>query len=236
MNKTDQQNNNTYINYWTEMGLSAKKEHQNTKIKVVHSFTDSKGILRSMTTERHPTLKDLSFKKDIPVKLAIGEFKEEYQKFIAKEKEHKKERIDKLPFSSYHHKLVNDSYGKTSNALKQQTLLAAHNAKIEKLIFEKKQRELFCKTRNKKDCPNLVIVNMLDSKGLPYCFSTTPSRLSLDELFNIAKSMNLYMSKYPNYFSTEIWEKSEYIRKKDTGIGNYRYNIYREKSVLSNAA
>ena len=235
MNKTDQQKNNIYINYWTEMGLSAKKEHQRIKIETTYTYVDSKGIQRSRTTKRHPSLKDISFENKSPAKLTIGESKEEYRKFIAQEKKQKKERLNNIPFSSYHTELVNNSYGKINNTLKQQSLLAAHNEKIEKLIFKKKQRQLFCKKQNKEDCPNLVIVNMLDSRDLPYCFSITPSRLSLDELFRIAKSMNSTMSKYPKYFSTEIWEKSEYTRRMNTGIGNYRYNIYREKD-MQNAA
>lgn len=235
MNKTDQQKNNIYINYWTEMGLSAKKDNQSAKIEKTYIYTDSKGIQRSRTTKKHPSLKDVSFENKSPVILTIGDSKEEYRKFIIKEKEQKNERLNKLSFSSYHNKLVNNSYGKINNTIKQQSLIAAHNAKIEKLIFEKKQRQLFCKNQSKKDCPNLVIINMLDSKGLPYCFSSTPSRLSLDELFKIAKSTNVQMSKYPKYFSTEIWEKSEYIRRMSTGIGTYRYNIYRE-TALENAA
>lgn len=234
MNKTDQQKNNKYINYWTKVGLSAKKEHQDTKIEITYTYTDSKGILRSRTTKRHPILKEISFETKPVIKSDID--KETYRKLYLENKKQKEEKLANIPFSNYHNKLLNNSYSKPKNVIKQQFIKAAHNAEIDKIIFNKRQQKLFCKTKSKEDCPNLVIVNMLDSNKLPYCFSITPSRLSLYELFNIAKSINTMQSKCVNYFSTEIWEKSEYTRYMKIGKGNYRYCVYREKEQTKNAA
>ena len=43
MNKTDQQKNNKYINYWTENGKSSKEINRAMKIAITTTYKDSKG-------------------------------------------------------------------------------------------------------------------------------------------------------------------------------------------------
>ena len=67
MNKTDQQKNNKYINYWTKSGDEAKKYNQSTKLEIITTYMDKNGVERTRTTFRHPTLKDLTFKEPLIV-------------------------------------------------------------------------------------------------------------------------------------------------------------------------
>ena len=67
MNKTDQQKNNKYINYWTENGKSSKEINRAMKIAITTTYKDSKGNLRTCTTYRHPKLSDLTF-ESLPAK------------------------------------------------------------------------------------------------------------------------------------------------------------------------
>lgn len=50
MNKTDQQKNNTYIDYWTKTGKSSKEANQSIKIAKTVTYTDKSGTKR---TELH---------------------------------------------------------------------------------------------------------------------------------------------------------------------------------------
>lgn len=43
MNKTDQQKNNTYIDYWTKTGKSSKEANQSIKIAKTVTYTDKSG-------------------------------------------------------------------------------------------------------------------------------------------------------------------------------------------------
>ena len=63
MNKTDQQKNNTYIDYWTETGKSSKEANQSIKIAKTVTYTDKSGTKRTRTTFQHPILKDITFSK-----------------------------------------------------------------------------------------------------------------------------------------------------------------------------
>lgn len=63
MNKTDQQKNNTYIDYWTKTGKSSKEANQSIKIAKTVTYTDKSGTKRTRTTFQHPILKDITFSK-----------------------------------------------------------------------------------------------------------------------------------------------------------------------------
>ena len=60
MNKTDQQKNNTYIDYWTKTGKSSKEANQSIKIAKTVTYTDKSGTKRTRTTFQHPILKDIT--------------------------------------------------------------------------------------------------------------------------------------------------------------------------------
>lgn len=59
MNKTDQQKNNTYIDYWTKTGKSSKEANQSIKIAKTVTYTDKSGTKRTRTTFQHPILRIL---------------------------------------------------------------------------------------------------------------------------------------------------------------------------------
>ena len=205
MNKTDQQKNNTYIDYWTKTGKSSKEANQSIKIAKTVTYTDKSGTKRTRTTFQHPILKDITFSKP-----------------------HIRNSFDKAPFSDYHDKLINSTYSRENRIAKQQMLKAIHDEKIQSIMFKKATYKLAVTKYNQGDCPNLLVVKLYDSNNLPYDFSSTPSRLSLEELRKKAEIMNLEFSKsIRNYAGIEIWEKSEYMKKYNGG--NYRFCIFREK-------
>lgn len=217
MNKTDQQKNNTYIDYWTENGKSSKEINNAMKIKITKNYTDSKGILRTRITHRHPKLSDLTFENLLPKSKALST-------------EEKKERFEKAPYSDKHNKLISSLYGKVNTIFKKQAEKAAHENKINNIMFKKKIHTLVNKQNYQKDCPNLLIVQRKDSKGLPYDFSINASRKSLEELRKDGEALNKTLSKtMRDYSGIEIWERSNYLLK-GTGVPtNYRYCIYKDK-------
>lgn len=218
MNKTDQQKNNKYVDYWTKMGKQSKEANQSIKIVKTVTYIDKNGIKRTRTTSQHPTLKDITFSKPHIKNNGLTE-------------EEKIERFIKAPFSDYHNKLINSTYGRENRIAKQQRLKAIHNEKIQNIMFRKATHKLAVTKYNQGDCPNLLVVKLYDSNNLPYDFSNIPSRLSLEELRKRAEAMNLEFSKsIRNYAGIEIWEKSEYIKKYNGG--NYRFRIFREKQNI----
>lgn len=224
MNKTDQQNNNTYINYWKESGTSSRNTNNEMKISVTSKYIDKNGNERTRTTFRHPKLSDLTFSKGKAISKGLTP-------------EEKKTRLDEAPYSEEHKQLIAGLYSKENRILKQQAFIGAHNEKIQNLMFKRSMHKLHTKQYNNRDCPNLLIIKRLDSKGLPYDFSINPSRKSLDELWKEAKAMSSTLTKtMRDFFSIEIWEKSEYISKVQGKLANYRYCTYKDKGTVNQAA
>jgi hypothetical protein len=222
MNKTDQQKNNKYINYWTESGKSAKEANQSIKIAKTITYKDKSGKIRSITTYHHPTLKEITLSKP-------------HIKDYSLTKEQKEERFNNAPFSEYHNKLINLTYSKENKIAKQQAQIAAHNSKIDSIICKTRARKLATARIRRENCPNILIIRREDSKGLPYDFSCNPSRKSLEELRRDALEMLPIFSKsMKDFFSIEIWEASEYANKYNRG--NYRYCLFRDKEQRLNAA
>lgn len=223
MNKTDQQENNTYIDYWTKSGKSAKEEHQSIKIAKTVTFTDKKGVKRTRTTYSHPTLKDITFNKP-------------HVKDFSLTKEQKKERFDNAPFSEQHNKLVLSLYSKENRIAKQQMLKSIHDKKINLLISKKKSRELAASKYYKRDCPYSIVVRRLDSNGVPYDFMVNPSRKSFKELKKDVDEMATTFNKsMKDFFSIEIWKKDDYAKRYNKeGLNCLYSNTYR--SDIQNAA
>lgn len=223
MNKTNQKANNTYVNYWSKSGISSKEVNNSLKIRVLHQYVDRDGKERSRETYHHPSLKDLKFETSV-AKSTLGS------------KKAKSERFESLPYSDEHKRLIASVYSRENNILKQQAAIAAHNKKIEDLIFKRKLRKQEF-MMNKKNHTNLLIIKRLDSKGLPYDFSINPSNNSLDELWKKAKEMNENFSgNMDKYFGIEVWEKEEYSKKLEKKLSNYRYCVYAVKENTKNAA
>lgn len=235
MNKTDQQKNNKYINYWTKIGNEAKKINQSIKIEIPITYKDKNGIERTRTTHRHPKLEDLTFKNPpIVDKKITKEQRDQYKKLKSERKEQKEKRLGELKFSFEHNKLISNMYGKSSNTLKQQANIAAHNNKIINIMSDLKTKK-FARIMNRRaQMPNLLIINRSDSKSIPYAFSTTPSSKSLDELRKDALEMLPFLEKnMDGFFSIEIWEKEEYMKAMHHEQGNYRYCIYAKNKKLA---
>lgn len=196
MNKTNQIANNTYINYWTEAGLEAKETNSKQKIS-----TDTNKYLH------HPKLDELTF---------------ETKTAKLKPKLSKEERFKELPFSNEHNLLVANTYSKENRLVKQQAAEAAHETKIKKLIESmKEQKRIKAMNFKRKGNENFLVIYRNDSKGLPYAFSTNPSKKSLDELYKIGKKLSIDLSeKMSDYASIRIYSKEGLIN--DTP----RYYIY----------
>lgn len=225
MNKTNQKANNKYINYWKESGISAKEANKAMKVAIVHSYVDNEGKEHKRVSYCLPTIKNT--KLSIPPVVETTTIK----------KKSKTERFDPLPYSKEHHRLISSTYGRESRVFKQQAAIAAHNKKIEDIVFDLSVKKQIKNNNKKESYPNLLIIKRLDSNNLPYDFSINPSRNTLDELYKQAKEMNIEFSKKMlGYFSIEIWEKSEYTKKGKGEIGNYRYCVYSIKEETKNAA
>lgn len=95
------------------------------KITITTTYKDSKGNLRTRTTYRHPRLNDLTF-ESLPAKS------------FALTKEQKEERFNNAKYSDKHDKLVSNLYGKINNIFKKQAEKAAHEDKINNIMFNKK--------------------------------------------------------------------------------------------------
>lgn len=223
MNKTDQQKNDIYIDYWTEQGKNAKKVLQDMKIKHVTIFIDKKGNERKIVTFKHPTLKDLTFEIGTPKNKGLTE-------------EQKKERFENASYSDAHNKLVNSMFI-TKNTLKQQTLKAKHENNIEHILFKKNIHRLMNYKRYYRDnASNIVVVQMRDHNDKVYDYATIPSKKSLEELRKDGTEMaHLFSRTIKDFAGIEIWEAKEYALK-PTGQGKYRYLIFKDQGVYGLAA
>lgn len=235
MNKTDQQKNNTYIDYWTKSGDEAKKINQSIKLKIVTTYKDKNGIERTRTTFRHPKLQDITFEKPLAIDKRITDEQLSHHKELeAERKEKKAKRLDDLKFSFGHYKLLGNMYGKSNNIAKQQAQIAAHESKIANILADMKAKKVAHNTRRDAERPNLLIIKRIDSKGLPYAFSTTPSSKTLEELRKDANEMLPFLEKsMEGFFSIEIWEKEEYLKVIRHELGNCRYCIYAKNKKLA---
>lgn len=200
------------INYWTEMGLAAKKELQSQKIY------DAKKHHR-----RHPKLSDLTFEKVEPPQ---ERSKEEWKALFKQMREEAKKRKEERPYSSYHNYLVSSLYGKRVDALKKSAIEAAHERTIERILIKRSiQATMKAFTRDSQK-PNLLIVNReVNWKISP--FMTIPSSHTLDTLIKIAKEMAKKLTvSMKDFFNIEIWDRQEYMKKlAGDKMTNYRFNI-----------
>lgn len=235
MNKTDQQKNNKYINYWTKSGDEAKKYNQSTKLEIAITYKDKNGIGRARTTFRHPTLKDLTFKEPLIVDKRITEEQKAHHKELESErKAQKAKRFEDLKFSFEHYKLLGNMYGKSNNIAKQQARIAAHESKIANIMAINRAKKVARTINYNAERPNLLIIRRIDSEGKPYAFSTIPSSKTLEELRKDAMEMLPFMEKnMEGFFSIEVWEKEEYLKVMRHELGNCRYCIYAKNKKLA---
>lgn len=200
MNKTDQQKNGKYIDYWKPAGIDAIAANDHMKVKKV---------IGNYTMEVCPTIYNTKIEVPQP-KMLIP-------------KKSKAERFKDLPFSSKHNVLVAGLYS-SRNVLKQQAQKAAHEKKITDLIYKLRVYKLEREKRYKTNKPNLLVVQRENNKGLPYDFHLIPSFKKTPELVNVAKEMNKKLSKsMQDYFGLTIWKTDDYIndRIKKTPIHNF---------------
>lgn len=203
------------INYWTEIGLAAKKDLQSQKIY------DAKKHHR-----RHPKLSDLTFEK---VNLPQERNKEEWKALFKQMREEAKQRKEKRPYSEYHNKLVNNLYGNPVNSLKKSALEAAHEERIRSIIIKKEIYNSLKTITRDKDKPNLIIINKEYNWNITR-FMCIPSSHNMDTLRRIGIEMAEKLSvSMKNFFDIEIWEKPEYMKHLAGEQANYRYQICKTK-------
>lgn len=204
--------------YWTKVALEAQKQLQSQKIfdAKKHHF-------------RHPKLSDLTFeKKEISLQNLT---REERRKQFEQSRKERREKLNKLPYSELHNKLINKAYGKFVNSFKKSAIEAAHEAAIERIIIKKEIYNSMKEFAYDKDKPNLLIINTEYNWNIKQ-FMLIPSSHNMDTLRRIGIDMAEKLSvSMKNFFNIEIWEKSEYMSKLAGGRGNYRYEISRSKPV-----
>lgn len=200
--------------YWTKAGLDAKKALQAQKILVVKN-----GIHHY----RHPKLNEISFeKKEINYQEKTRE--ERRQDHLLKRKE-RKGKLESIPFSPLHNKLVNRVYSTRTDSFKKAALEAAHEAKINSLMIKKAiYNSTKALTRNAIK-PNLLIVKTEYNWKIS-TFMTIPSSLSLETLYKIGRDMcNKLKISMKDFFSIEIWEKENYLEYVSGKLATARYII-----------
>lgn len=200
------------INYWTEMGLAAKKELQSQKIY------DAKKHHR-----RHPKLSDLTFEKVEPPQ---ERSKEEWKALFKQMREEAKKRKEERPYSENHKKWISNLYGKQVDALKKSAIEAAHERAIERIRIKRSiQASMKAFTKDSQK-PNILIVNRENNWNISP-FMTIPSSHTLDTLIKIAKEMAKRLTvSMKDFFTIEVWDRQEYMKKlAGDKMTNYRFEI-----------
>lgn len=200
------------INYWTEMGLAAKKELQSQKIY------DAKKHHR-----RHPKLSDLTFEKVEPPQ---ERSKEEWKALFKQMREEAKKRKEERPYSEDHKKWISNLYGKRVDALKKSAIEAAHERAIEQILIKKSVQASMKAFTKDSQKPNILIVNRENNWNISP-FMTIPSSHTLDTLIKIAKEMAKKLTvSMKNFFNIEVWDRREYMKKlAGDKMTNYRFEI-----------
>lgn len=206
MNKTKQQETNTYIPYWKADALRVKKSYKDSKIlleKTIKRRSDGKTI--TILNRVLPTAKDIVFKYKEPTEVVLKSREER--------KKEKAEKYEKIPFSTFHNKLIDNLYSKENRLVKQQSEATAHEKKIENLKFKIQQNKLKRSQEHKKNASNVLVVSRFDSKGKPYTFSTNPSNQSLKALKQIGEALrDKLQDKIDDFDCIKIY-KMENLRK-----------------------
>lgn len=201
-------------NYWTKHALEEKKQLQSQKIKVGKHY-------------RHPKLSELTFEKK-EVTLQEKSREERRQEFLESRKL-RKEKLDSLPFSAYHNKLINSTYSKLVNSLKKSALEAAHEERIKQIMARKAVLAATKAFGYDKHRPNMLIINRCNNEGKIYNFMTLPSSLSLESLRKIGTNMfNSLQNNIKDLFDIEIWEKESFMKHMKGELATYRYQIGRK--------
>lgn len=201
------------ILYWTKAGLEAKKALKSQKIKVGNKL-------------RHPKLNELSLQQ---VVLPKERSLEEWKALFKQQREEAKKRKEERPFSKLHNKLINRAYGKLTNSLHKSALEAAHEERIRKIILQQSIKSSLKTFNRDATKPNVLIVKTENNWKIND-FMCIPSSHDLDTLRRIGIDMaNKLSISMKNFFSIEIWEKSEYMKKiAGDNTANYRYHIGRK--------
>ena len=201
MNKTTLKKLGLYINYWTKQG------------------SDAKAYLKTEQANKNLKYKKLEIEFIPPTN-------EELRKAHLEKRKKRVEKLESLPYSNYHNKLVSNLYGKRVDILKKNAIIAAHEEAIRNIMIKKSIREsLKAYTQNELK-PNLLIVKQCFNYNDIRDFMIIPSSHSLDDLHKIGKKMyDTLKIAMPTFFHIEIWEKKEYMSAMSGGNGNYRYVI-----------
>lgn len=118
----------------------------------------------------------------------------------------KQELLDKRPFSTYHNKLISESFGKVHNELKQAAEQTAHEIRIKNLAARLKLYKYSLKFRNSKNCKYKIVVWIEDKKHKPIIFTEKYVPNVTQAVHEAAKTYNSNMSKYMFYHHTSIYD------------------------------
>lgn len=185
--------------YWTEIGLAAKEALQSQKIY------DSKTKHR-----RHPRLEDLVFSSTTK---SLDLTKEEWKERFTQEKAAKEKKLEDLPYSKKHDKLILSAYSGITNQFKQAAEKAAHEEKIKNMMIRLMMQKNIKLWNRQKNCPYLLIVQQKNSKTRkPYDSMVIPSSNDFNTLYSIGKNMSDTLTvANRNFHGIEIWDRLDYI-------------------------
>ena len=203
-------------NYWTDIAIEARKSLQSQKIydaKKHHT--------------RHPKLSDLTFEE---AKLPQERSKEEWKELFKTMREEAKQRKESRPFSEFHNKLINNSYGRRTDYIKRSAIEAAHEHAIEQILIKRQIRNSLNAFKRDETKPNILIINKENNWNIS-TFMTIPSTHTLDTLYKIGMKLSEELSvSMKDFFNIEIWNRHEYMSKlAGDKRANYRYEIGKTK-------
>lgn len=147
------------------------------------------------------------------------------RKLFLEKRQEKLEKLERIPFSDYHNKLVNTLYSSKKDSLKKAARKAAHEEKIKqisiKLTTQKLVKAFEHSSKNKQ---HLFIINV--GNWNIHTFATFHSSLSFEKLRKIGIELLPKIKKYiSNFFDIEIWDKDEYLKRINGELATYRYQI-----------
>ena len=203
---------------WSEAALTMKKILSDMKTEPI--------AIGNHVSYRHPKLSELTFKQQEPITKMN---KEEYHIFVNQEKAIKAINMENRKFSEFHNKVINYAYSTENQALKKAARVAAHEAKIQKLMKFLREKKLArykyrLEFRKLKGTEPTVFITNYSNKPIKY-LKDVMDRLAakLVTRINDFISINIYDNK-----TNQLLELSTGFKAEDI---HYKTKLLNEKAL-----
>ena len=203
---------------WSEAALTMKKILSDMKTEPI--------AIGNHVSYRHPKLSELTFKQQEPITKMN---KEEYHIFVNQEKAIKAINMENRKFSEFHNKVINYAYSTENQALKKAARVAAHEAKIQKLMKFLREKKLArykyrLEFRKLKGTEPTVFITNYSDKPIKY-LKDAMDRLAakLVTRINDFISINIYDNK-----TNKLLELSTGFKAEDI---HYKTKLLNEKAL-----